>query len=78
MPDVRAAGTSCQRPGCPEGRFKKISELAGGDLSLFGHTDLAVHGAGRLVDDSLIARPAAAADRAPPTVKQPQPQTCLS
>ncbi len=41
---------------------------------MFGEPDLPVHGAGRLRQDGLVARPAAATDRAPTAVEQPQLQ----
>src|SRR6185312_15238666 len=42
------------------------------DLALLGDADLAIHGAAGLRDDGVIARPAAAADRAAAAVEQTQ------
>ena len=49
-----------------------VGIFAGDDLALLGDADLAVHRAARLRDDRVIARPAAAADRAAAAVEQPQ------
>src|SRR6201746_1154507 len=49
-----------------------VGIFAGDDLALLGDPDLAVHRAAGLRDDRLIARPAAAADRAAAAVEQPQ------
>src|SRR3954454_15830038 len=50
-----------------------IGIFAGYDLALFGDPDLAVHRAARLRHDGIIARSAAASDRAAPSMKQSQP-----
>ena len=50
-----------------------VGIFAGDDLALLGDADLAVHRAAGLRDDGVIARPAAAADRAAAAVEQPQP-----
>ena len=50
-----------------------VGIFAGDDLALLGDADLAVHGAAGLREDRLVARPAAAADRAAAAVEQPQP-----
>ena len=49
-----------------------VGIFAGDDLALLGDADLAVHRAGGLRQDGVIARPAAAADRAAAAVEQPQ------
>ena len=50
-----------------------VGIFAGNDFALLGDADLAVHRAARLRNNGVIARSAAAADRAAATVKQPQP-----
>ena len=50
-----------------------IGVFAGDDFALLGDADLPVHRAARLRQDRVIARPAAAADRAAAAVEQPQP-----
>ncbi len=50
-----------------------VGIFAGDDFALLGDADLAVHRAARLRNDGVIARPAAAADRAAAAVEQPQP-----
>ena len=50
-----------------------VGIFAGDDFALLGDPDLAVHRAARLRDDGVIARAAAAADRAAAAVEQPQP-----
>src|SRR5262249_47658587 len=49
-----------------------VGIFAGDDLALLGDADLAVHRPARLRDDRVIARSAAAADRAAAAVEQPQ------
>ncbi len=50
-----------------------VGIFAGDDFALLGDTDLAIDRAAGLRDDGVVARPAAAADRAAAAVKQPQP-----
>ena len=49
-----------------------VGELGGDHLTLLGHPQADLHAAGRLGDDRVVARPAAAADGATPTVEQTQ------
>ena len=49
----------------------RIGVFGGDHLALFGQADLAVHRAGRLRQNGVVARAAAASDRAPAPVKQP-------
>ena len=50
----------------------RLEYFAGDDLALLGDADGALHGAPRLRQNCLIARPTAAADRAAATVKKTQ------
>ena len=50
----------------------RIGILAGDDFALLGHADLAVHAAGRLRQDGVVARAAAAPDTAAAAVEQAQ------
>ena len=47
-----------------------IRVFAGDDLALLGDADRALHGAARLRQNGLIARPAAASDRSAAAVKK--------
>ena len=49
-----------------------IEIFAGDDLALLGDADAGLHGAGRLRQDGVVARAAAAADRPAAAVEQPQ------
>src|SRR5436190_18538748 len=49
-----------------------IGIFAGDDFALLGDPDLTVHRAAGLRNDGVIARPAAAADRAAAAMEQPQ------
>ncbi len=64
------------RLGCfrlQEGRFERRRVFAGDDLALLGDANGTLDGADRLGEDRLVARSAAAADRAAATMKEAQP-----